>query len=185
MKKLAVFFPGIGYTHDKPLLYYSRKLAAVHDYEIRLLTYQNLPEGIRGNRERMVEAFEMALQQCRNQLQGLDMTEYDEILFVGKSIGTIVAAAMAQEFPEGKVRMVLYTPLEDTFAFPIAEACAFTGTEDPWTGGAASPIAKICHDQKIRCISLEGGNHSLETGDMFRDLEYLKLVMQMTDKFMK
>ena len=33
MKKLAVFFPGIGYTADKPLLYYSRKLAAELDYE--------------------------------------------------------------------------------------------------------------------------------------------------------
>ena len=27
-KKIAVFFPGIGYTCDKPLLYYSAKLAA-------------------------------------------------------------------------------------------------------------------------------------------------------------
>ena len=32
MAKLAVFFPGIGYTVDKPLLYYSRKLAAALDY---------------------------------------------------------------------------------------------------------------------------------------------------------
>lgn len=28
MKKLAVFFPGIGYTVDKPLMHYSRRLAA-------------------------------------------------------------------------------------------------------------------------------------------------------------
>lgn len=27
MKKLAVFFPGIGYTVDKPLMHYSRRLA--------------------------------------------------------------------------------------------------------------------------------------------------------------
>ena len=38
-KKLAVFFPGIGYTVDKPLLYYSRKLAASAGYDIRLLPY--------------------------------------------------------------------------------------------------------------------------------------------------
>ena len=25
-KRIAVFFPGIGYTNDKPLLYYARKL---------------------------------------------------------------------------------------------------------------------------------------------------------------
>ena len=28
MKKLAVYFPGIGYTVDKPLMHYSRRLAA-------------------------------------------------------------------------------------------------------------------------------------------------------------
>ena len=28
MKKLAVFFPGIGYSVDKPLMHYSRRFAA-------------------------------------------------------------------------------------------------------------------------------------------------------------
>ena len=36
-KKIAVFFPGIGYTNEKPLMYYSRKLAAEHDYEVLIL----------------------------------------------------------------------------------------------------------------------------------------------------
>ena len=31
--KVAVFFPGIGYHCDKPLLYYSRKLAQECGYE--------------------------------------------------------------------------------------------------------------------------------------------------------
>ena len=31
--KLVVFFPGIGYHCDKPLLYYSRKLAQEYGYE--------------------------------------------------------------------------------------------------------------------------------------------------------
>ena len=36
--KLVVCFPGIGYHCDKPLLYYSRKLAAAagYDHEIAL-----------------------------------------------------------------------------------------------------------------------------------------------------
>lgn len=40
MKKLAVFFPGIGYHCDKPLLYYSRKMAEQNGYDERItLTY--------------------------------------------------------------------------------------------------------------------------------------------------
>ena len=38
-KKLAVFFPGIGYHNDKPLLYYSRKLAAELGFEVIEITY--------------------------------------------------------------------------------------------------------------------------------------------------
>ena len=36
MPKLAVIFPGIGYTAYKPLLYYSRRIAANFGYEIKL-----------------------------------------------------------------------------------------------------------------------------------------------------
>ena len=33
-KKLACFFPGIGYTCDKPLLYYSRSLLQKMGWEV-------------------------------------------------------------------------------------------------------------------------------------------------------
>ena len=42
--KAAVFFPGIGYHCDKPLLYYSRKLAKECGYEETIAlsyTYEN------------------------------------------------------------------------------------------------------------------------------------------------
>ena len=37
MKKLAIFFPGIGYHCDKPLLYYARKLTQECGYEESIL----------------------------------------------------------------------------------------------------------------------------------------------------
>ena len=55
-KKLAVFFPGIGYTNDKPLLYYSRKLAEERGYEVICMEYHDLPEKIKGNKEKMIQA---------------------------------------------------------------------------------------------------------------------------------
>ena len=47
--KLAVVFPGVGYHADKPLLYYSRKLAAQYGYEIICADYGILPSGIKGD----------------------------------------------------------------------------------------------------------------------------------------
>lgn len=54
MRKLAVFFPGIGYTCDKPLLFYAEKLAIKSGYEIKRISY-SLPgdRKIRGDKERL------------------------------------------------------------------------------------------------------------------------------------
>lgn len=185
MDKLAVFFPGIGYTVDNPLLYYSRKLAEKHGYEIQLIPYGNFPQKVQGDPMRMRKAFKMALQQAKEMLAEVDFSSYEEVLFVGKSIGTIVAATIAQEIKSVPVRLLLYTPLEETFSIQMQDALAFSGTRDPWVGGENSPIGKLCYEKNIRCISLENANHSLETGHLDTDLEYLKLVMQMTEKFME
>lgn len=51
--KAAVFFPGIGYHCDKPLLYYSRKLAQECGYEETIaLSYTYDGGNIRGNEEK-------------------------------------------------------------------------------------------------------------------------------------
>ena len=48
-KRLAVIFPGIGYHCDKPILYYSRKLAKEQEYkEIISLEYSYTEKNIRG-----------------------------------------------------------------------------------------------------------------------------------------
>ena len=62
-RKLAVFFPGIGYTIDKPLMYYSRKIAAAAGYEIKLLPYAGFPDKIQGDADRMQESYRIALTQ--------------------------------------------------------------------------------------------------------------------------
>ena len=41
-KKLAVIFPGIGYHTDKPLLYYSKKIARQHGYDIVELSFHDI-----------------------------------------------------------------------------------------------------------------------------------------------
>ena len=55
-KKIAVLFPGIGYTCDKPLLYYTGKLAVARGYKLVKVEYGNFPSGIKENKEKMEEA---------------------------------------------------------------------------------------------------------------------------------
>ena len=65
--KLAVFFPGIGYHCDKPLLYYSRKLVQEYGYEkIVTLNYTYDGKNLRGNEEKMQQAFDSLYIQAEN-----------------------------------------------------------------------------------------------------------------------
>lgn len=189
MSKLAVFFPGIGYTVDRPLLYYSQKLAKKYGYEIKLLPYDGFPDGVRGDKDKMVASFNIALEKSKEMLDDVDFNSYDEVLFIAKSVGTVVATKIAEELYSRdnlwrtKLRAVLYTPLEATFRFEIDSAIVFSGMADPWVGGADTTIPKICYDKGIKCITFEEANHSLETGDIQRDLEYLSHILKMTEQY--
>ena len=184
MAKLAVFFPGIGYTVDKPLLYYSRRAAADLGYDIRLLSYTGFPANVLGDSDKMTECYRIELAQTQELLADVDWDGYDEILFVGKSVGTSIAAWVAAKSPaRNKIRMVLLTPLEETFALPIDRAIVFTGTNDPWVGGSDSPIPSICEKRGLPCVVIQGGNHSLETGDVENDIHGLQTIMKETVRF--
>ena len=184
MRKLAVIFPGIGYTADKPLLYYSRKIAAKYDYDIMIMEYTGVPSRVKGDKKRMKEFFESAFEQSMKALSGVDMAACSDVLFVGKSIGTVIAAKIAAESPvQDRIRLILYTPLEDTFSYPIKEAVAFTGGDDPWVGREKSPVLGLCEKYRIPCTLVPNANHSLESGDAFADMEELYKVMKETEQF--
>jgi len=186
MKKIAVFFPGIGYTIDKPLIYYSRRLASALGYETRPLPYSGFPDKVKGDRSKMEESFEIALSQSKSMLADLDFHGYGEIMFIGKSVGTVVAAAIASQnkAPE-RIRSVFYTPLEDTFSFPLGDAVVFTGTGDPWVGKEHSRIPGLCREHGIPCYVYPDADHSLETGNIQTDLDNMNQIMQRTEEFMK
>ena len=86
MKYLAVIFPGIGYTVEKPLLSGSIEIAEKLGYEIRPMLYGGFPEKVKGDRKKMLVSFETALAQAQEMLSGTDFTDFRDVLFIGKSI---------------------------------------------------------------------------------------------------
>lgn len=179
--KLVVCFPGIGYHCDKPLLYYSRKLAACAGYDhTLLLQYTYHKDGLRGNPAALHEAFDTLYTQVEAQLSAVDWPQYDDVLFLSKSIGTAVSAAFAQRHGI-PCRQILYTPLSLTFALAPQNALAFLGTADPWSD--ASSVAAAARANGTPLCLYENANHSLETGDVLHDLATLQDVMQKTQTF--
>lgn len=181
VKKLAVLFPGIGYTLNKPLLYYSARLARQHGYEILSVPYTGFPENIRGDARKMKEAFSIALSQAENILQNVDWDSFTDILFLSKSVGTVVSTMFAKRH-HLKVRNILFTPLAETFSLPTGTAIAFHGTADPWAD--TKQLQQLSEERKVPLFLTEHADHSLETGDVQTDLQILEAVLKQTEHFL-
>ena len=183
MKKIAIYFPGIGYHCDKPLLYYSRNAACELGYEnYRNMTYTYKAKNIRGNQEKMKEAYEALFLQAESELADLIWSDYDDVLFISKSVGTIIAS-YAEKYSLKHIRHILYTPLAQTYLFAPQHALSFIGTSDSWSDTAE--IIQLSKTNHIPLIVYEGCNHSLECNDTSKDLENLKDIMQKTIDFCK
>ena len=91
-KKLVVLFPGAGYHSDKPLLYYTKKIAKRYDYTIVELSFElsEAASAIKGDREKTRMALDTAFAQACGKLGDIAFGRYDRVNFVGKSIGTAV-----------------------------------------------------------------------------------------------
>ena len=175
MKKIACLFPGIGYTCDKPLLYYSWKLLKSLGWEVVPVPYAGFPSGVKGNPEKMQQAAHMALEQAEELLQEIVWNDYDDILMIGKSVGTVVGAAYARRH-RLPCRLILFTPVEAAFEFAGRKSIVFHGTADPWA--ETKVIEDNCRRMGIPLFETEGANHSLETGDVDADLKAMRKVMK-------
>ncbi|MBR3106625.1 MAG: alpha/beta hydrolase [Clostridia bacterium] len=175
MKKIVCLFPGIGYTCDKPLLYYSWKLLKGLDWEIVPVSYTGFPSGVKGHPEKMRQAAHMALDQAEAILKGIDWSDYSDILLIGKSVGTVVCAAYARRH-HIPCRHILFTPVEDTFRFVDHSAIVFHGTADPWAD--TKVIEQNCKQKGIPLYETENANHSLETGDVDFDIQTMRDTMR-------
>ena len=182
MRKLAVIFPGVGYHTDKPLLYYSKKIAAQNGYEIREVPYGNFPQGVKGSKEKMEEAFFSAVKQAEEILKDVDFSGYGDILFLSKSVGTAVASAYAGKHGLN-TRNIYYTPVEASFQFMKQPGIAFTGTEDSWVDWHV--VQDGCRKGGFPLHIIRGADHSLETGNVAEDLENLQDIMKITREYIR
>ncbi len=180
MEKLALIFPGIGYNIDKPLLYYSQRLAKANGFNIIPLSYRTVPKeaflNIFGNNQKIDLACKVALDHIEEMLkEEKRLTQGNKILFISKSIGTALATAFAQKH-NLQVSHILFTPIEQTFYNPITNAIAFHGTNDAWISNEL--CIQKCKEQNIPLELIDNANHSLETGDVQNDISNLQKIIK-------
>ena len=185
MKRLVIIFPGLGYTADKPLLYYGLDVACECGYQdYRKLKFVPSSKGdIRGNETAMQAAFDELYKQAEEQLRDIDWGKYDDILFISKSIGTIIACAYAAEHRIANIKHVLYTPLKYTYQYKIQMAIAFIGTADAWSN--YEEVVSLSEKAGIPIKVYEKCNHSLEVvDDVNGNISRLLEIMKATKEFL-
>ena len=164
-KKLAVLFPGIGYTCMKPLLYYTAQAAQAHGYEILRLDYGEDIHAFRGRTEEELQPlYEMAVGRVMKTLRSVNWEIYQDILFISKSIGTAVACETARQLKLDALQFLM-TPIRQTLSYlGMIRGCFVAGTADPVLDVVLLQKAAEEYPDKAGII-FEGCNHSLEKKD--------------------
>ena len=183
-KKLAVIFPGIGYSVERPLLYYTRKLLEKNGYEVINVSYPGLEKddifepitkdasAKRVSNDKASNFVAKAEKLVEEQLEGVNFTSYSKIIFVAKSIGSVISALYAKQLGIHPYH-IMVTPIDYAFQFIGDErGSAFCGTSDPLVDFEC--IEKICKEKQWNFHDFKTGNHSLETTDIDLNIDYLK-----------
>ena len=165
-KNLTVLFPGKGYTAYGPLLYYANGKYGRKGYETKTIGYGSY------------EDFDGITNFVLTQAKEVDFSAYDDILFVSKSLGTVVAGWLVETLGVN-VRQILLTPVD--YSLPYMKngkniEIVIAGTNDPFMD--AGKLAEHCKQEQIRLELIEGADHSLEIpGEVNENIDLLKRIV--------
>ncbi|MDD5949962.1 MAG: hypothetical protein PUC39_09600 [Lachnospiraceae bacterium] len=162
-RKLAVLFPGVGYNCDKPLLHYARRIFTETGYETVLLKYK---KDTFSDGRVTEEGVSRAYYSVTKQLREYSMEKYEDIVFIGKSVGTLLAFMLGEDYTQGKnrissIRYIALTPLSQTFPYMQGKTVlAVSGTKDPVVPEVR--LRELAEQYNVDLHLYTGGNHSLE-----------------------
>ena len=108
--------------------------------------------------------------------------EYETIVFIGKSFGTIVGAKIAAQH-NCTLEQVWFTPVPEAYEYVKGNVVAFMGDRDPVMN--AEEARKKAAEKNIPLHVYPNADHSLATGNVQTDLDILKDVMTVTGEFLK
>ena len=179
-QRLALILPGLRYTCDMPLLFYTARLmiqrgAAVlqvhSDYT--QAAYQSAPGSEQGRW--LAEDTQAAYQ------AGLAADDFRELILIGKSIGTLALASLVAggvEAPGIWLTPLLHQPR-------LVEAALQQKGPALFIGSSSDPTFDLAQMQRIQAagkgegLVIPGADHSLEIpGDVLASLEIMRQVVE-------
>ncbi len=168
-KKLTVVFPGIRGT-EIPLLYFCSKHYEDEGFEKKFITYPQ---------EFSIDDYPRIYQYCKDKVENMHLEDYEEVIFIAKSIGSVAACELKDKLRLENVSLLLLTPLKETLPYIKQDnniILVGAGDQDRFLDAAL--IKKTCDDEDIKYVIEKGVGHRLEAGsDLHRNLEIIEDVV--------
>jgi len=115
------------------------------------------------------------------QVKGIDFSAYQDIVFVSKSIGTIIAGGFENELGIGNIRHIYLTPIEKTLEYINSGKnidIIIAGTSDRHLDSEI--LRNHCENERMHLKLIEGADHSLEVpGSMSANIDILKKIVEL------
>ena len=168
MKKgLLILLPGIRYSVDCPLLYYTRIAYSYAGYEVIPVD----DYGVRDT-EDLDEYADKASKNLVKLLKDVDFSEYEHVIFAEKSVGTVIGMMLEDMLGADNITHILYTPLEAIYAYLNKErsiAGVASGTDDKHIEIKA--LRAACKKLGLPLVEIKNTGHRLEGGsDVIKDI---------------
>lgn len=165
-KRIVFSFPGKR-GEEIPLLYFGAKFYVDQDYEKVYIQHPASGNGLE-------EVYENA----KAILSSYNLSEYEDIVFVGKSMGTVVACKLKEEL-QIDASLVLFTPLMDTLPYMKADnrvVLAAAGDNDRFLEWEV--LRDHCERENVPYYIEPGVGHAMEVkDDLAKNLQVLSNVI--------
>ena len=165
MKKgIVISFTGSGGV-DIPLLYYSVSIFSNKGYDVERVHCKCLDK----------KEFEELYENIKEYIISLNLSNYEDVVFVSKSLGTYFSCKIKDEL-RIPARLVLYTPVEETVPYMKGDndiILVAAGDADKFM--SEDRLVSICSKENLPCLIEKGVGHSMEISN---DLSKNLLVVQ-------
>ena len=170
-KGIVVSFPG-GRGNEIPLLYFGAKHFEDMGYDKLFINHPISNDFSLDN----------VLKNALNTLKNINWAEYEHIIFVAKSLGTIVACNV-KEMLQIPATLILFTPLEDTLKYINKENnVRFVAMGDKDKYLSSTLLVQHCAENDVNCYIEQGVGHRMEVmNDLQRNLEIVCNVIRHID----
>ena len=172
---LVVLLPGIGYICDRPLLDYSKRLAIEMRYDVLSIEY-----GFQAARTSLdnSDEFSIVIRETREIILKALNDKYRNLVFIGKSIGTLVQASIEEKLAKYEMFNIYLTPVSETIKVGIKEnSLIIAGNNDPMINNDA--LHKLREMSDVEFLEIEGADHSLNIkDDTMKSIDVLKKVIE-------